>query len=151
MDSLFTIAAILAVLALAAGGYYFYTRTRGDTPLFAPKVRRLAFIERAYLDGGRKLLLVRRDNVEHLILIGGPIDLVVEAGIRSEKLADGAAEEDSFADSVRPYTQAGAWPGHELNVPMNPANVPAGPTLSIPSAEEDTLELTASQEAKTVQ
>jgi hypothetical protein len=33
------------------------------------------------LDGRRRLLLVRRDDVEHLLLIGGPADLVVESGI----------------------------------------------------------------------
>ncbi len=79
------------VLALVAAGVSFYLYQRkgnGDTArLFAPRTRRLAYIERTALEGGRKLLLVRRDDVEHLILIGGPIDLVVESGIRSEAVA----------------------------------------------------------------
>ena len=42
---------------------------------------RLAVIEYATVDARRRLLLVRRDNVEHLMMIGGPTDVVVEANI----------------------------------------------------------------------
>ncbi len=41
----------------------------------------LAVIEYATVDARRRLLLVRRDNVEHLMMIGGPTDVVVEANI----------------------------------------------------------------------
>jgi hypothetical protein len=115
----FSIAAI-SVLALAAGGIGFYLYQRkasGETAgFFAPRSRRLAFIERASLDGGRKLLLIRRDDVEHLILVGGPIDLVIETGIRADVSATAAVKEEDasihapapvplqgrpFADSLR--------------------------------------------------
>jgi flagellar protein FliO/FliZ len=42
---------------------------------------RLAVIDYASVDGRRRLILVRRDNVEHLVMIGGPTDVVVEANI----------------------------------------------------------------------
>jgi flagellar protein FliO/FliZ len=42
---------------------------------------RLAVIDYANVDGRRKLILVRRDNVEHLLMTGGPTDLVVEPNI----------------------------------------------------------------------
>ena len=42
---------------------------------------RLAVIEYASVDARRRLLLVRRDNVEHLVMIGGPTDVVVESNI----------------------------------------------------------------------
>jgi flagellar protein FliO/FliZ len=42
---------------------------------------RLAVIEYATVDARRRLLLVRRDNVEHLMMVGGPSDVVVEANI----------------------------------------------------------------------
>lgn len=45
------------------------------------RVPRLALIDALAVDGRRKLVLVRRDNVEHLILIGGTSDLVVEPSI----------------------------------------------------------------------
>jgi flagellar protein FliO/FliZ len=42
---------------------------------------RLAVIDAAAVDGRRRLVLIRRDNVEHLLMIGGPSDVVVEANI----------------------------------------------------------------------
>jgi flagellar protein FliO/FliZ len=48
--------------------------TRGRQP-------RLAVIDYAAVDGRRRLILVRRDNVEHLLMIGGPSDVVVEPNI----------------------------------------------------------------------
>ncbi len=42
-------------------------------------VMRLGVIDSAIIDEARKLILVRRDNTEHLLLIGGPNDLVVES------------------------------------------------------------------------
>jgi flagellar protein FliO/FliZ len=42
---------------------------------------RLAVVDYANVDGRRRLILVRRDNVEHLVMIGGPSDVVVEANI----------------------------------------------------------------------
>jgi len=43
--------------------------------------RRLAVIDSLALDPKRQLLIIRRDNVEHLILTGGAQDVVVETGI----------------------------------------------------------------------
>lgn len=43
--------------------------------------RRLAMVEAMALDTRRRLVLVRRDGVEHLLLIGGPQDVVVETAI----------------------------------------------------------------------
>ena len=42
---------------------------------------RLAVIDAAAVDGRRRLVLIRRDNVEHLLMIGGPTDVVVEPNI----------------------------------------------------------------------
>jgi len=42
---------------------------------------RLGLVDAFSLDGQRQLVLVRRDNVEHLIMIGGPNDVVVESQI----------------------------------------------------------------------
>jgi flagellar protein FliO/FliZ len=56
------------------GGAHLGGTVRGRQP-------RLGVIEYATVDTRRRLLLVRRDNVEHLMLIGGPTDVVVEANI----------------------------------------------------------------------
>lgn len=42
---------------------------------------RLAVLDSATVDARRRLVLIRRDNVEHLLLIGGPTDVVVEENI----------------------------------------------------------------------
>lgn len=47
--------------------------------------RRLAVVDSLALDPKRQLLIVRRDNIEHLILTGGAQDVVVETGIAVEE------------------------------------------------------------------
>ncbi|HET7678986.1 MAG TPA: flagellar biosynthetic protein FliO [Xanthobacteraceae bacterium] len=42
---------------------------------------RLAVVDAASVDGRRRLVIIRRDNVEHLLMIGGPTDVVVEQNI----------------------------------------------------------------------
>src|SRR5690554_3881361 len=60
---------------------------RGGTFIAGGRNRapRLAVVDAAAIDAQRRLVLVRRDNVEHLILIGGPSDVVIEPGIRTEE------------------------------------------------------------------
>src|SRR4051794_24274955 len=49
---------------------------------FAPRPeKRLEVVDQANVDGRRRLVLVRRDDVEHLIMTGGPVDVVIETGI----------------------------------------------------------------------
>lgn len=43
--------------------------------------RRLAVVETMALDARRRLVLLRRDGVEHLVMIGGTQDMVIESGI----------------------------------------------------------------------
>lgn len=43
---------------------------------------RLAVMDATAVDSHRRLVLIRRDDIEHLILIGGPTDVVVERDIR---------------------------------------------------------------------
>ena len=63
---------------------------------------RLAVVDAANVDGRRKLVLIRRDNLEHLVLIGGPSDVLIFEFWRasngdhfcSEFCADDAEEAD---------------------------------------------------------
>jgi len=41
------------------------------------RVRRLSVIETANLDVRRRLVLIRRDDMEHLLLIGGSVDVEI--------------------------------------------------------------------------
>lgn len=58
---------------------------RRNSPLFIKggKARepRLMILDAAAVDPKRRLVLIRRDDVEHLIMIGGPTDIVIETGI----------------------------------------------------------------------
>jgi flagellar protein FliO/FliZ len=71
---------VLALIGLASwlarrfglGGRVFSARTGA---------RRIGIVEATTIDARRRLVLVRRDNAEHLLLIGGGNDLVVEHGI----------------------------------------------------------------------
>jgi hypothetical protein len=59
-------------------------RFQGGTFVLGGRNRRtrLAVMDATAIDSRRRLVLVRRDDVEHLILIGGPTDVVVEQDIR---------------------------------------------------------------------
>ena len=73
--------ALLALLALVlrrlTGGRL--TMTGGDRA--RTRQPRLGIVDVYDLDRQRQLILLRRDNVEHLLLIGGPNDLMVETNI----------------------------------------------------------------------
>lgn len=76
------IIALVIVLALI-GAAAWLVRKFGAGRLAAGRGRqpRLAVIDAAAVDGRRKLIIIRRDNVEHLLMIGGPTDVVVETNI----------------------------------------------------------------------
>lgn len=88
-DMLYYLAIVLFLaVAMIGGAFALRTYLGGANPagavgsLFRQKpVRRLAISEQFNLDNRRRLILVRRDDVEHLIMTGGPVDLVVETGI----------------------------------------------------------------------
>lgn len=50
-------------------------------PLATGAARRLQVVEVTALDPRRKLILVRRDDVEHLLLVGQDGNRLVESGI----------------------------------------------------------------------
>ena len=70
-------AIVLVVRPLSGRGLSLKGRagTRGRQP-------RLGIVDVYELDRARQLILLRRDNVEHLLLVGGPNDVVVERNIQ---------------------------------------------------------------------
>lgn len=75
---------VIAGLALAAvvGVRAYLNGISPSQLLFRPRADpRIGVIEYANIDGRRKLLLIRRDDVEHLVMTGGPVDVVIETGI----------------------------------------------------------------------
>src|SRR3954465_15916915 len=93
MDSLFGaegslivrfVVAFVIVLALIGLTFWLIRRfggTRVGNGAQKGRQPRLAVIDAAPVDGRRRLVLIRRDNVEHLLMLGGPSDIVVEQNI----------------------------------------------------------------------
>src|SRR3979490_3308925 len=76
--------AFVVVLALIGAAAWLGRRFAGNrlgANANRGRMPRLAVIDAAAVDGRRRLVLVRRDNVEHLLMIGGPSDIVVEPNI----------------------------------------------------------------------
>ena len=87
-----TAAVILAVLIIGLLVYKaLHKRVRGR------KGQRLGISEYHEIDETRRLVLVRRDETEHLLLIGGAQDIVVESGIRLNSAMDDQDDEPARA------------------------------------------------------
>ncbi|NTF07374.1 flagellar biosynthesis protein FliO [Agrobacterium rubi] len=73
----------VALLALAVV-LWIIRRRGGSSPFIRGgknRQPRLQVLDATAVDTRRRLVLVRRDNVEHLVMIGGPTDIVIESGI----------------------------------------------------------------------
>src|SRR6202789_2074026 len=70
--------AALIVLALV---YRLTFAHRLRVPGGRTRQPRLGLVDAFSLDGQRQLVLIRRDNIEHLVMIGGPNDVLVESQI----------------------------------------------------------------------
>src|SRR6186713_1735831 len=78
---LFAFIAVLALIGVAAWLVRRFANNRLGATTNRGRMPRLAVIDAAAVDNRRRLVLVRRDNVEHLLMIGGPTDIVVEPNI----------------------------------------------------------------------
>lgn len=106
---------LIALLAAGAVGAVWVARgyLNGQSPtaaIFGPRAeRRLAVVEHTSVDSRRKLVLIRRDGVEHLIMTGGPVDVVIETGIGEARRRDQEpAAHPVFSRPARPFGQAPA-------------------------------------------
>jgi flagellar protein FliO/FliZ len=71
--ALLLVLGLIALLAYAARRFGFAARGTGGRG-----ARRLAVSEILAVDARRRLVLFRRDNVEHLVLLGSTQDLLIE-------------------------------------------------------------------------
>lgn len=78
---IFAFVVVLGLIGLAAWLVRRFAGNRLGASTQRGRMPRLAVIDAAAVDGRRRLVLVRRDNVEHLLMIGGPTDIVVEPNI----------------------------------------------------------------------
>jgi len=135
--------AIVVVLLLAV--MWILKRLTGDRLGGASTSRgrqpRLAVIDAASVDGRRRLVLIRRDNVEHLVMIGGPTDVVIEQNIvRAVPVASGreAPQQRLPAEAAPPRVPAAEAPRVPVETPRaapEASRVPVEPVR----AHSDTL------------
>lgn len=78
-------AALVFVLALMGVlGLVMRRLHSGQMPVNTGK-RRLKIVESLTLDPRRKLVLIRRDNREHLVILGTNSETLIESGIESRQ------------------------------------------------------------------
>lgn len=89
----------LVLVLIVLGVWALKLIMRASNSVGRGRNRRLAVIDSAAVDPKRQLVLIRRDNVEHLIMTGGTHDLVIENGIEPP------------AESIKPARQKRSLPG----------------------------------------
>jgi flagellar protein FliO/FliZ len=116
LKMLFAFIVVFGLLALAlwlarrfGGERLSNANTRGRQP-------RLAVVDAATVDGRRRLILIRRDNVEHLLMVGGPSDVVIEpnivraAGVPREIAAPRPLPASNTLPRAVPLGEGNMWP-----------------------------------------
>lgn len=146
LNAAFALGFVLVLIVL--GVWVLKLFTRAGNSVVRGRNRRLAIVDQVMVDSRRQLIIVRRDNVEHLLMTGGPQDLVVEAGIAPPEPAPvrrplprtaaepGHEDIDRLRELARPATQPGeTYLRH--NGPLRPVTVqqpgliPTGPELRV--------------------
>ncbi|MEZ5930489.1 MAG: flagellar biosynthetic protein FliO [Alphaproteobacteria bacterium] len=84
--ALIAVLALIMLLAWAARRF----RLGGLTGAAMPSGR-LAVVETLPIDGRQRLILIRRDDREHLLLLGQERSLVIESGVESTPARSSAA------------------------------------------------------------
>jgi flagellar protein FliO/FliZ len=135
----FLVACGVAALVVLAILYRLAFAHRLRVPGGRTRQPRLGLVDAFSLDGQRQLVLVRRDNVEHLVMIGGPNDVLVESQINR---ALTPARENNQASPLlapggsgrRTETPLAAAPVVAEAPPPAPAKVAAPPAAPAPTA-----------------
>ncbi len=87
MDYLRFFLALVFVLGLIGIMAVLARRTGLGFPLTAIKSiqkRRLSVVEVTSIDGRRRMVLIRRDNIEHLLLISPSSEMLIETNITTD-------------------------------------------------------------------
>lgn len=77
---------LIGVMALCLKRYGRLQKFFAKPFFAAPEIGgRLEVLETRWLDAKRRLVLVRRDNVEHLLLLGDDRELVIEKVVKNDE------------------------------------------------------------------
>lgn len=108
------IAGILIVVALLGLGFWLLRGYLSGNPvaeaIFGAKAeKRIGVSEMVTVDGRRKLMLVYRDGVEHLLMTGGPIDVVIEQNIQPQRRPAYEARPTAAVSTAEPSENGGGF------------------------------------------
>ena len=81
-------AALIFVLALMGGLALIMRKLERGNPLIQHRKKRLQIIETTPIDARRKLVLIKRDDQEHLLILGASTETVIESNIESQQDAE---------------------------------------------------------------
>lgn len=125
LTALFALGVVILLIVIAMWLLRLLTGTTGRVG--RGRQRRLMLVDSLAIDPRRQLLIVRRDNVEHLILTGGPTDVVVETGIPAVEAPARPAPVHRPPPQVKPAQP----PAPPRQAPM-PAPLPVASETPIP-------------------
>jgi flagellar protein FliO/FliZ len=81
-------AALLFVLSLMGGLALIMRKLEKGNPLMSQNRKRLKIVESLNIDARRKAVILKRDDKEHLVILGANSETVIESDIESHQDAD---------------------------------------------------------------
>jgi len=75
---------VIALMLLLGAAARRFSAQGGNYMARVKKTRRLNIVEQRIIDSKHRLVLVQRDDVEHLLLIGAEHDFLVESSIKAK-------------------------------------------------------------------
>ena len=78
LNAAFALGIVLVLIVLGLWGLKLLSNATGR---LGGTRKRLMVVDKAQVDGKRQVVIIRRDNVEHVIMTGGPQDLIIESGV----------------------------------------------------------------------
>ncbi|HWJ73349.1 MAG TPA: flagellar biosynthetic protein FliO [Kaistia sp.] len=126
-----------------------FTGNRIGTTAIRGRQPRLSVLDALPVDQKRRLVLVRRDNVEHLILIGGPTDLVVEAAIHRPSAAQRRAEAAARTAGQTQRYQSAPPIGEPMRGPAEDQFIDAAPAEPAARSEPPRVESVRAEPVRT--
>ncbi|MFD1326545.1 flagellar biosynthetic protein FliO [Mycoplana ramosa] len=134
----FIVAALAVLLGLACLALVLWiVRRRPSSPFIRGgrnRQPRLAVLDAAAVDTRRRLVLVRRDDVEHLLMIGGPTDIVIESRIMTAGAEAVSEQAGAAVQETAPHADQPAAMPAAARAALAPMREPA--PRARPAAEE---------------
>lgn len=78
LNAAFALGIVLVLIVLGLWGLKVLSNATGRLNTTR---KRLVVVDKAQVDGKRQVVIIRRDDVEHVIMTGGPQDLIIESGV----------------------------------------------------------------------